>query len=282
MFEAQTAKSIAPAVTFKIRGLRWWIVGLIFLATLINFIDRLTISVLAPVITQQLGLTNLQFASITTWFLVTGGLGFGWLVLWLLLYETPERHSALTDEERTLIQQDRSTSTTTRKMGWIELLKYRQVWAIVLSRFLTDPVWWLYVTWLPLYLSRVRGFSLTQIGLFAWMPYVAADAGSLIGGWASGRLIRHGWTTNKARKAVIIVGAIFMSFGIPAALAQNAMLALFFIGLVTFGFQSWINNVQTMPSDFFPSQAVASVAGLGGLGAGIGAILYTLTQGWGA
>jgi len=386
-------KEIAPAVTFKIRGLRWWIVGLIFLATLINFIDRLTISVLAPVITQQLGLTNLQFASITTWFLVayaasqalsgklydrvgtrrgftlsilvwasaamahafarglaslsvfrfvlglgeagnwpgaakvvaewfparqralgmgifnsgvcvgfivatplivwlqtqfgwrttflvTGGLGFGWLALWLLLYETPERHSALTDEERTLIQQDRSTSTTTRKMGWMELLKYRQVWAIVLSRFLTDPVWWLYVTWLPLYLSRVRGFSLTQIGLFAWMPYVAADAGSLIGGWASGRLIRHGWTTNKARKAVIIVGAIFMSFGVPAALAHNAMLALFFIGLVTFGFQSWINNVQTMPSDFFPSQAVASVAGLGGLGAGIGAILYTLTTGW--
>ena len=165
-------------------------------------------------------------------------------------------------------------------MGWIELLKYRQVWAIVLSRFLTDPVWWLYVTWLPLYLSRVRGFSLTQIGLFAWMPYVAADAGSLMGGWASGRLIRHGWTTNQARKAVIIVGAIFMSFGVPAALAHNAMLALFFIGLVTFGFQSWINNVQTMPSDFFPSQAVASVAGLGGLGAGIGAILYTLTTGW--
>src|SRR5213080_3225456 len=346
MFEAQTAKSIAPAVTFKIRGLRWWIVGLIFLATLINFIDRLTISVLAPVITQQLGLTNLQFASITTWFLVayaasqalsgklydrvgtrrgftlsilvwasaamahaftrglaslsvfrfvlglgeagnwpgaakvvaewfparqralgmgifnsgvwvgfivatplivwlqsqfgwrttflfTGGLGFGWLALWLLLYETPERHSALTDEERALIQQDRSSSTTTRKMGWMELLKYRQVWAIVLSRFLTDPVWWLYVTWLPLYLSRVRGFSLTQIGLFAWMPYVAADAGSLMGGWGSGRLIRHGWTANKARKAVIIVGTIFMSFGIPAALANNAMLALFFIGLVT-------------------------------------------------
>ncbi len=383
MIDAPTAKEIAPAATFKIRGLRWWIVGLVFLATLINFIDRLTISVLAPVITKQLGLNNLQYASITTWFLVayaasqalsgkfydrvgtrrgftlsilvwasaamahafarglaslsvfrfvlglgeagnwpgaakvvaewfparqralgmgifnsgvcvgfivatplivwlqsqfgwrttflfTGGLGFGWLVLRLLLYETPERHPALTEV----------SSTTTRKMGWMELLKYRQVWAIVLSRFLTDPVWWLYVTWLPLYLSRVRGFSLTQIGLFAWMPYVAADAGSLMGGWASGRLIRHGWTANKARKAVIIVGAIFMSFGIPAALANNAMLALFFIGLVTFGFQSWINNVQTMPSDFFPSQAVASVAGLGGLGAGIGAILYTLTTGW--
>ncbi len=393
MLDAQRAKEVAPAAVFKVRGLRWWIIGLVFLATLINFIDRLTISVLAPVITKQLGLSNLQFASITTWFLVayaasqalsgklydrlgtrrgftlsilvwssaamahafarglaslscfrfvlglgeagnwpgaakivsewfpvrqrafamgifnsgvcvgfivatplivwlqsqfgwrttflvTGTLGFGWLGLWLLFYETPERHSAITQEEYSLIAQDRFSSTAVQKMGWLKLLRYRQVWAIVLSRFLTDPVWWLYLTWLPLYLSRVRGFSLAQIGFFAWMPYVAADAGSLAGGWASGRLIRHGWTANRARKTVIIVGAVLMSAGIPAALANNAMVALAFIGVVTFGFQSWINNVQTMPSDFFPSYAVASVAGLGGLGAGIGAILYTLTTGW--
>ena len=376
-----------------VRGLRWWIVGLVFLATLINFIDRLTISVLAPVITTQLGLTNLQFASITMWFLVaytasqglsgklydrigtrrgftlsilvwsiaasahafarglfslsclrfvlglgeagnwpgaakviaewfpvrerafamgifnsgvaignmvapplivflqmrfgwqaaflvTGGLGFFWLVLWLLFYETPERHTALAPEEYALIKEGQAGSASARKIGWSELLNYRQVWAIVLSRFLTDPVWWLYITWLPLYLYNVRGFSLKQIGMFAWLPYVAADAGSLLGGWLSGNLIARGWTANKARKFVIVVGTLFMLAGIPAALAQSAMVALAFIAMVTFGFQSWINNVQTIPSDLFPEQAVASVAGLGGVGAGVGSILFLLTTGW--
>ena len=299
-----------------IPGLRWWIIGLVFLATLINFIDRLTISVLAPVITAQLELSNLEFASITTsflaaytisqglsgklydrigtkrgftlsilvwsvaacahafarglislislrlllgvgeagnwpgaakviaeWFpvrerafamgifnsgvaignivapplivflqirfgwqtafLVTGGLGFVWLVLWLMFYETPERHASLSHEEYAHIKQGRETDTDSARFSWRRLLKYRQVWAIVLARFVTDPVWWLYITWLPLYLHRVRGFSLKQIGMFAWLPFVAADAGSLLGGWISGYLITRGRTTDKARKVVI-------------------------------------------------------------------------------
>ena len=164
-------------------------------------------------------------------------------------------------------------------MSWRHLLKYRQVWAIVISRFLTDPVWWLYITWLPLYLSEVRGFSLKQIGMFAWVPYAAADAGSLLGGWASGFLMARGLSTNAARKTVMPAGALLMLAGIPAALATSAMSALAFISVVTFGFQAWINNVQTTPSDFFPEHAVASVAGLGGVGAGLGAILFTLTTG---
>jgi MFS transporter, ACS family, hexuronate transporter len=374
-------------------GLRWWIAGLVFLATLINFLDRLTISVLAPVITAQLGLTNLQFASINTWFLVaytasqglsgklydrigtrrgfaisiviwssaamahafarglaslscmrfvlglgeagnwpgaakvcaewfpirqralgmaifnsgvalgsilapplivwlqlrygwqatflaTGTLGFGWLVLWLIYYESPERHPSITPAEYALIQQDRDHSTSAGAVPWRELLKHRQVWAIVLSRFFTDPVWWLYITWLPLYLYNVRGFSLKQIGLFAWLPYVAAGAGSLIGGWLSGFLIGRGWTADKARKSVIVAGALLMCAGILAAAADSAMAALGFIAVVMFGFQSWINNVQTMPSDFFPERAVASVAGLGGVGAGLGAIVFTMTTGF--
>src|SRR5713226_2931431 len=375
------------------RGLRWWIIGLVFLATMINFIDRLTISVLAPVITTQLGLTNLQFATITVWFLVayaasqglsgklydhigtrrgftlsilvwssaamahafarglgslscfrfilglgeagnwpgaakviaewfparqrafamgifnsgvaigsiaapplivwlqlrfgwqtaflvTGGLGFAWLVLWLLMYETPERHRAMTPEEYALIRQDRADSGEGVRVSWSSLLTHRQVWAIVLSRFLTDPVWWLYITWLPLYLYNVRGFSLQQIGLFAWIPYVAADAGSLIGGWMSGFCIARGWTVNRARKAVILPGTLLMSAGALAATAKGPIAALAFIALVLFGFQSWIGNVQTMPSDFFPENAIGTVAGLGGLGAGVGAILFTLTTGF--
>jgi MFS transporter, ACS family, hexuronate transporter len=159
------------------------------------------------------------------------------------------------------------------------VLRTRQALAIVISRFLTDPVWWLYITWLPLYLYNVRGFSLKEIGMFAWLPYCAADAGSLGGGWFAGLLIARGWSVNGARKAVIIVGAIMMTAGIFAAFAGSAMAALAMISLVLFGFQAWINNVQTMPSDFFPQQVVASVAGMGGVGAAAGAILFTLATG---
>jgi ACS family hexuronate transporter-like MFS transporter len=384
-FMPERAKRMVP-------GLRWWMISLVFLATLINFIDRLTISVLAPVIIVQLGLTNLQFAGISTWFLiaytasqglsgklydrigtrrgfavsiliwstaamshafarglaslsclrfilglgeagnwpgaakaiaewfpahqralgmgifnsgvsigsilapplivwlqlrygwqttflVTGGLGFGWLILWLLFYDTPERHQAISREEYALIKTGQAQACESGTVTWLQLLKYRQVWAIVISRFLTDPVWWLYITWLPLYLSAVRGFSLKQIGMFAWLPYAAADAGSLLGGWASGFLMARGLSANAARKTVMVAGALLMLSGIPAAFSATAVSALAFISIVTFGFQSWINNVQTTPSDFFPEQAVASVAGLGGVGAGLGAILFTLTTG---
>ncbi|HEV2695213.1 MAG TPA: MFS transporter [Verrucomicrobiae bacterium] len=142
------------------------------------------------------------------------------------------------------------------------------------------PVWWLYITWLPLYLLKVRDFSMKQIGLFAWVPYVAAGAGSLFGCWLSGYLMSRGWTVNKARKLTIIIGTILMSFGNPAATAQSALVALAFIGVVLFGFQCFISNVQTMPSDFFPKDAVASVAGMSGFSAGIGAILLTFATGF--
>ncbi len=385
---------------FKLRGLRWWIVGLVFLATLINYIDRLTISVLAPVITRDLGLTNTEFGGIITWFLlaytisqglsgklydrvgtrlgfvfsiivwslaamahafargltslsvfrfilglgeagnwpgaaktvaewfpirerafgmaifnsgaaigsivapplivwlsltygwqttfiVTGSLGFFWLVLWLFFYQTPERHPWLRTDERTLILEGQrvddateATDTGAESVRWRDLLRYKQVWAIVLARFLTDPIWWLYISWLPKYLADARGFSLAKIGLFAWVPYVAADAGSLSGGWLSGYLIGRGWSVDRARKAVILAAALLMPAGIFAAFAEDAMVALVLIGVVLFGFQVWINNVQTLPSDFFSDKAVASVAGLGGTGAGIGSMIFIFGTGW--
>jgi ACS family hexuronate transporter-like MFS transporter len=152
---------------------------------------------------------------------------------------------------------------------WRELLRYRQVWAIVLARFLTDPIWWLYISWLPKYLADARGFSLIKIGLFAPVAYGAADAGSLLGGWMSGHLIARGWSVDRARKLVILI-----------AFAHDAMVALVLIGVVLFGFQVWINNVQTLPSDFFSDKAVASVAGLGGTGAGIGSMIFIFSTGW--
>ena len=381
----------------KINGLRWIIVGLIFFATLINYIDRLTISVLAPIITKDLNLTNTEFGGIATWFLlaytisqslsgklydrvgikkgftisivvwslaamahafsvgirslsafrfvlglgeagnwpgaaktvaewfparqrafgmaifnsgaaigsivappvivglyaffghwqevfvVTGALGFAWLAVWCLVYNKPETHKWLTANELALIKEDEVPAVEAvdeSPIGWFELLKYRQTWAIVVARFLVDPIWWLYITWLPLFLYQVHGFDLKQIGLFAWVPYVAADAGSLFGGWLSGYLIGRGWTVNGARKAVIAFGALLMPAGIAAAFTPDSMTALILIGVVLFGFQVWINNVQTLPSDFYSSKAVGSVAGLGGTGAGIGSMIFIFSTGW--
>lgn len=400
-----TTTTAGSANGFKIRGLRWWIIGLVFLATLINYIDRLTVSVLSPVITQALSLSALEYAGISTWFLlaytisqglsgklydrvgtrrgftisitawsvaamahafargltslsvfrfllglgeagnwpgaaktiaewfptrerafamaifnsgaaigsivappfivwlqlrygwqttfiVTGTLGFFWLALWLLFYQTPDRHRWLTVAERELIRDEKSERTNeysftqspsrpiTQSPKWRDLLRHKQVWGLLLGRLLVDPVWWLYITWLPLFLNKVHGFDLKKIGLFAWVPYVAADAGSLLGGFTSGFLIKRGWPVDRARKVTIIIGAALMPAGILAARASNPMMALALIGLVLFGFQFWINNVQTLPSDFFSDKAVASVAGLGGVGAGIGSMIFILTTGW--
>jgi len=150
----------------------------------------------------------------------------------------------------------------------------------VLARFITDPTWWLYITWLPKYLNDARGFSLAKIGMFAWIPYLAADVGSLSGGWLSGHLIARGWSVDRARKAVIVGAALLMPAGIFAVRAQRAMTALALMCVVLFAFQVWINNVQTLPSDFFPQTAVASVAGLGGMGAGIGSMIFIFATGW--
>jgi MFS transporter, ACS family, hexuronate transporter len=381
---------------FKVNGLRWIIIGLIFFATLINYIDRLTVSVLAPKITEDLNLTNTEFGGVAAWFLfaytisqslsgklydrigvkkgftvsiivwslaaiahgwsagirslsafrfllglgeagnwpgaaktvaewfpvrqrafgmaifnsgaaigsvvappiivglygyfghwqpvfiVTGLLGFVWLAVWWFVYDKPERHRWITSSELATIREDDTTAQRNdgASLSWSELLKYRQTWGIVLGRFLVDPVWWLYITWLPLFLYKVHGFDLKQIGLFAWVPYVAADAGSLFGGWLSGYLIGRGWTVNGARKVVIAFAAALMPAGIAAAYTPDAMNALILIGVVLFGFQVWINNVQTLPSDFFPSKTVGSVAGLGGTGAGIGSMIFIFTTGW--
>jgi ACS family hexuronate transporter-like MFS transporter len=160
------------------------------------------------------------------------------------------------------------------------LLRRREAWAVAIARFFADPVWWLYITWLPLYLYKTHGFSLQQIGMFAWLPFVAADAGSLGGGWLSGFLIARGWSIDRARKAVIVGGTLCMCTGMLAARAQSATAALAFIAVVLFGFQSWINNVQTLPSDYFPEQAVGSVTGMGGVAAGIGAMLSIQATGF--
>jgi ACS family hexuronate transporter-like MFS transporter len=378
----------------KIGGLRWLMIGLIFLATVINYIDRQTVSVLKTQISKDLGLSNSDYAaiqnsflvfygisqmvsgrlydvigtrrgfifSIVVWslaalahatarsasafavfraalgfgeagnwpgaakvvgewfpvreralgmgifntgaavggalsppiiawlalvygwrmtFVLTGLLGFVWLVLWLALFRTPATHPWITDAERTHILDGAVPAGPgpVWRPGWLQLLQYRQTWAVVMGRFITDPIWWLYIFWLPSYLQEARGFSLQQVGLSAWLPFLAGGIGALSGGYASGALISRGWTVDRARKTVMACGALLTPAGILAMRADDPYVALAWMAVVLFGFQVWVNNLQTLPSDFFPSSAVGSVFGLGGMAAAVASVLFTWATG---
>jgi MFS transporter, ACS family, hexuronate transporter len=377
----------------RIRGLRWQVISLVFLATLINYIDRLSIAILAPVICSDLHLSNISFAGINSWFLlsysigqsllgklqdrfgtrrgyavamavwsfaeaaharahsilslsmartslglgeagqwpaatkvaaewfplreravamgiintgaalgpvvaapllvwlqlrfgwqtcflVTGSLGFLWLALWLLCYQLPEHHRRITDGERKYIlagQQEAARSTAPR---WRELLRNPETWGILLARLLGDPVWWFYLIWLPLYLHTKRGFSLRDIGVFAWIPYLGAAAGSLVGGWTSGYLLTRGWSLHRSRGAAILFASVLAPVGVFIGWVESPVAAMALITLVLFSFQFWVNNVQTLPSDIFPTGFVGSIAGMAGTAGSFGAILFTLATGW--
>jgi ACS family hexuronate transporter-like MFS transporter len=212
-------------------------------------------------------------------FLIIGSAGFVWLVAWLAVYHPLAQHPRVTVEERIAIRegQPQSDSGKTQPLSLRELLSLRQTWGILLARFCVDPVWWLYMLWLPTYLKEVRHFSLKDVGAAGWLPYLAAAAGALFGGWAAGRLIRAGLGVNAARKTVVAIAACMMPFGILAARADSAHAALVCITVVLFGFQMWISNVQTLPSDFFPQASVGAVAGMGGTAAGIASLLFNLS-----
>ena len=216
-------------------------------------------------------------------FVLSGLLGFLWLVMWLALYHPLDKHPRLSEEERALIKAGRDTATTSTQRGagrYLSLLKQSNVWGIVLGRSLTDPIWWFYVFWLPQYLSDARGFSLKQIAAFAWIPFVAADIGNFTGGFASGFLIKRGMPVIKARKWVCVLSSLPVLAGIPAATTHSPYWALALISFAVWGYASWSTMGLTFPSDLFPQDVVASVTGLSGLGAGLAGTLFTLAVGW--
>ncbi len=378
----------------QVRGLRWWIIGLIGAATVINYIDRTSLAVMWPDISKDVGLTKDQYAtivsafmvayaigqavsgrlfdwlgtrlgfilSITVWsiscglhglarsltsflsfrallglseagnwpgatkacaewfpvkerafaqgifnagasfgavisapliallyvflgwkatFLVVAALGFLWLIPWWIVNRSePEKHPWISEEERQYILTGQKISTTPiveiRVPSWGELLTYKQSWAVIVSRFFLDPIWWMFVNWLPIYLAEQFGFDIKQIGLFAWVPYLGAAIGSLVGGWWSGYKIGKGWSVNKARKWAIMIGGMI---SIPALIlvvfASTPLTAVLLIAVILCGFQVMINNIQTLPSDFFSGRSVGSLAGLGGMSAVFGVLTFS-------
>ena len=375
----------------KISGLRWLMIGLVFLATVINYIDRQTVSVLKTSISQDLGLSNADYAavqnsfllfygisqmvsgrlydiigtrlgfvfSIVVWsgaalahaaartatsfgvfrgmlgfgeagnfpaaikvtaewfpkkeralatgifnsgtnvgavltplvgpsitlywgwywaFIITGALGFLWLFFWIPIYRSPEHHPRVGAAELAHIRSDAADLPV--KIPWLQLLKYRQTWAFALGKFLTDPVWWLYLFWIPDFLGRSYGIDLKTIGPPLIAIYLIADVGSIGGGWLSSALLKRGWSVNAGRKTAMLVCALAV---LPMAFASKATglwSAVALVSLAASAHQGWSANLFTLTSDMFPRKAVGSVVGLGGFAGAVGGMLIAKITGY--
>jgi MFS transporter, ACS family, aldohexuronate transporter len=370
----------------QISGLRWWIGGILFASTIINYIDRQTLSILAPYLKQDYHWTNVDYANIaiafriaytigqTLWgrfidrvgtkrgltlgvfwystvslltslangfasfafmrfllgtgesanwpgaskavsewfprrerglaaafydsgssvggaiapflilpiyfrygwrvaFVIPGVLGFIWLILWRWLYHLPATHPRISDSERQMIlAETKDLDASSSSMRWRDLLKLPQTWGTIVSKGLTDPVWFFVTDWFPIYLVA-KGISL-KTGLIAvWIPFLAADLGNFFGGAASGYLIRRGWSLGAARKALVVFGGIGVLLLIPTIFTVNLYLITLLFGLATFSYAAFSTIANVLPTDLFRNDSVASVSGLSGTGAGIGTII---------
>lgn len=388
----------------KVKGLRWWIIGLIGLATIINYIDRSAINIMWPYIYKEFGIAESDsknaLALITTFFMVayavgqtvTGKmmdaigtrlgmvvsivgwsisialhavaktllsfsifraflglseagnwpgatksnaewfpskeraiaqgifgagaslgsvvaapviaglyiafgwratfagiavLGFLWIVPWLIVNKnTPDKHPWITEEEYNHIHSktDKESNPVqdVKVYSWKELLRFNNTWSIISSRFFIDPVWWMFVTWLPTFFKEQFTFDIKQVGAFAWVPYLFAAIGGIAGGFYSSALVKKGKDASTARKSAITIGSVIMLLSLGAIafymnqLKDNIGFAIALISAALFGFQFLINNLQTLPSDYFNGKNVGTIAGMGGTAAVAGTIILTL------
>jgi len=204
-------------------------------------------------------------------FFLVGGLGIVWLILWLAVYRVPESHPRCSPGELEYIRSDPSESQA--KIPWLRLLPHRQTWAFILGKFVTDPIWWFYLFWVPDFLQRQHGLALLQIGPPIVVIYLMADVGSIGGGWFSSSLIRRGHSVNASRKFAMLACALCVLPIVFAPRLASTWSAVFVIGLAAAAHQGFSANIFTLTSDMFPAKAVASVVGLGGTAGAIGGML---------
>lgn len=368
----------------KVNGLRWWIIGLIGLATIINYIDRTALAVMWPSIEEDLGFDSYDYAimlnvfmvayalgqslsgrmfdkigtrisyviCIIIWggstalhalasgllsfsifratlgiseagnwpgavksnaewfpikeravaqgifnsgasigsiiappliaalflgfgwritFVIVGALGVLWVIPWLIVNKTgPAKHPWITEKEKEYILSDQirpeNETKEEKPLSLGQILSYKESWAVLVSRFFLEPIWWLFVGWMPLYLADQYGFDVKQIGIFTWVPYVGAALGSISGGWYAGHIINRGASVDQARKRTITIGGVIMFAGLVTTIlfADTPLKFVLIVAFVLFGFQFAISNIQTIPSDLFSGKSVGSLAGLGG------------------
>ena len=215
-------------------------------------------------------------------FILTGILGFVWLILWFIFYEVPKKQKRLSAEEYEYIHSDKDETAAQEiagaKISWAKLLGYKQTWAFAIGKFLTDPVWWFYLFWLPDFLESQYHLTITQIAVPVAAVYMLSTIGSIGGGWLPLSLIKRGWPVFRARKISMLIFAFLV---VPILFAQvaggvNMWLAVLIIGLAAAAHQAWSANIFTTVSDMFPKSATASVTGIGGMFGGVGGILLSL------
>lgn len=210
-------------------------------------------------------------------FIVTGLLGFVWVIAWWFIYRSPEQHPRLSQAEFDHIRSDPAEAVSS--IPWSRLFPHRQTWAFAIGKFMTDPIWWLYLFWIPDFLNRNHNLDLKSIGLPLVVIYLVADVGSIGGGWLSSSLIKRGWTVNRSRKLAMFICAASVVPIMLAAKASNLWVAVGLVSLAAAAHQGWSANLFTLVSDTFPRRAVGSVVGIGGMAGSIGGMLIALVVG---
>ncbi len=196
-------------------------------------------------------------------FIVTGLASLIWLPLWLLVYRRPRENKFVSAAELAHIESDPPDST--EKIGWLRLLTVRETWAYALGKFLIDPIWWMFLFWLPDFLGKRHGLDLKSFGIPLVAIYLMSDVGSVAGGWLSSKMMQKGATLNRARKTAMLICALFAVPVGLAAFADQLWVAVLIIGIATAAHQGFSANLYTLPSDVFPRAAVGSVVGIGGM-----------------
>jgi MFS transporter, ACS family, aldohexuronate transporter len=212
-------------------------------------------------------------------FVLTGALGLLWLALWIPLYAKPEEHPRVSRAELAHIQSD-PPDPPAAKVPWVKLIPRRQTSAFAIGKYLTDPIWWFYLYWIPQFLRDNHGLDLTTIGLPLIAIYLIADIGSVGGGWLSSTFMKHGWTVNRARKTAMLVCALAVTPIVFVSRVHNLWGAVLLIGLAAAAHQGWSCNLFTTTSDMFPRRAVGSVVGIGGMAGALGGATMAVATGY--
>jgi ACS family hexuronate transporter-like MFS transporter len=215
-------------------------------------------------------------------FVITGAFSVVWLAAWLKIYRPPQEHPRVTAAELALITENGAARSTLpgAAWGWRQVLRTRETWAYAVARFLIDPIWWMFLFWLPDFFSKRYGLDLAHFGPPLVAVYLVSDAGSVAGGWMSSRLLKSGVSLNKSRKLTLLVASLIVMPVMFAMYADHLWLAVAIVGLATAGHQAFSVNLYTFPSDVFPRQAVATVVGIGGTAGAVGGMLMSKYAGW--
>ncbi len=213
-------------------------------------------------------------------FVITGSFSLIWLVAWLVMYRSPRRHARVGAAELAVIESDPPDAEAHANIPWLRLLRVRETWAYAIAKFLIDPIWWMYLFWLPGFFADRYHLDLKSFGPPVVAVYIMSDIGSVAGGWLSSQLLRRGYTLNAARKLTMLISCFAILPIVFAMYADNMWLAVGILGIATAAHQSFSANLYTLPSDVFPRAAVASVIGIGGTVGAIGGMLMSKYTGY--